>query len=497
MGIKDTVFERTKQAREALLSSQAAPRTRQNTGEYAHFSIRGDINRIGPDQGDLEAYWDLYRESELVRRGVNIFADDVVAPGYRVEADDDALQDELEDWLSEAAIVGGESHRDFSRVLRGIIIHEFVRGTAIVETVPMAENPDETWGFRLVNPSTVEAYTYDSQAVLVRPDDTDVDGVKTTPRGEAAAYGQWGDGALAGPFQKETFYLSQNDVIKFVKDRDTADIFGNSGIEPIAEHIAELQRMVHDLGEAIHSKSYPHWIFKLGEPSGDVQNPRAGIWPEEAMRDYRNEHKDGNWEVGNKDFVPGDVDVDTISSDVPEIEDVLDWIVEEIIAGLPVPKYKIAHANDINRDITSEQAPQYERRVEAKRHRLEDAFTPVLREKAAQLGYGEGVRSSITLRIEEPREENPLRRENFDADAFATFAKGLKAASASDESPRDIVPPEEMRELLGLPARDGDSTTESALDESDANVKSQFEELYGEPAVRDRTDDMEIQAQQE
>ncbi|CDK39659.1 hypothetical protein [Halorubrum sp. AJ67] len=490
MSLSDRIRSRTNQAREALLST-ADPQTKQSSGDYSGFTVRGETNSISPDSGDIEAYWEQYRSNPLVRRGINIYASDVVAPGYRVEAIDDDLVDELLEWLSGAAIVAGESNQDFVEILEGSVVHEEVRGSCIVEKIPTKENPEETWGFRLVNPSTVEAYTYDSQAVLIRPDDTDVSGVQLTPRGEAAAYGQWGNGALAGPFNKDTVYLSQDDIIKMVHDPDTADIFGNSTIEPISKEIAELDRMLSDVGEAVHSKGYPHWVFKLGEPNGDAQNPRAGIWPEEEMTSYRDKHKAGEWDVEDKDFVPGDVEIDTISSDVPEIEELLDWLVEEIISALPVPKYKLAHTDSINRDVTSEQTPQYERRVEAKRHKLESIFTPVLKEKAAQLGYSDEAVSSVQLTIEEPTEENPLRRDGFDADEFATLAQGLKAATGEGESPRDIVPAEEMRGILGLPDVDEaeESALESGLDESDANVQAEFEELYGEPATPDSVGD--------
>ena len=490
MSLSDRIRSRTKQAREAFLST-ADPQTKQSTGDYASFTVQGETNSVSPDAGDIEAFWGQYRSNPLVRRGINIYADDVVAPGYRVTANSDELVDALLEWLSGAAIVAGESNRDFVEILEGSVIHEEVRGTCMVEKIPTKDSPEETWGFRLVNPSTVEAYTYDSQAVLIRPDDTDVSGVQLTPRGEAAAYGQWGNGALAGPFNKDTVYLSQDDVIKMVHDPDTADIFGNSTIQPISKEIAELDRMLSDVGEAIHSKGYPHWLFKLGEPAGDATNPRAGIWPEEEMKSYRNEHKKGNWEVGNKDFVPGDVEIDTISSDVPEIEDLLDWLVEEIIAALPVPKFKLAHTDSVNRDVTSEQTPQYERRVEAKRHKLESIFTPVLQEKAEQLGYSDEAVASVQLTIEEPKEENPLRRDGFDAEEFATFAQGLKSATGEGESPRDIVPADEMRGMLGLPDADEaeESALEPGLDESDPNVQAEFEELYGEPVTPDSVDD--------
>ncbi|NGM69183.1 hypothetical protein G6M89_09215 [Natronolimnobius sp. AArcel1] len=462
------------------------------TDEYAYYTVSGDAHRIRPNKGDLEHYWEQYRTCPIVRRGIDIYAEDITAPGYRVDAENDELVEDLEDWLSNSAIVAGESHRDFSAILDGSIIQEEVRGTALVEIVPKAEAEDEIWGFRLINVSTVSAYTYENQAVLIRPDDTELDGVQMTPRGEAAAYGQWDNSALAGPFDdKNTVPLSQNDVVKVVKDPDTSDIFGNSSIEPVSDEIDELYRMLDDVGEAVHSKGYPLWVFYLGEPNGDVTDPRAGIWPEDEMQNYRDEHKKGNWSTNQKDFVPGDVDVDRIEGEVPEIEELLDWYVEEIVSALPVPKYKLGFTDDINRDVTSEQSPQYERKIENKRRQLEEAFTPVLRQKAEELGYSDDVVSSVELSIEEDREENPLVRDDFDASEFAEFCRGLQAAAGNEGEPSDIVPPEEMRDLLGLPDRDEVEESELAdeLDEDNEEVQAQFEKLYGEPSTPDSMGD--------
>ena len=502
MSLRDTILNGTTRLSEAVLNKQNGEpdvQSRSNTGQYAHYSIKGDIHRIGPNQGDLEHYRDQYELCPLVRVSINTFADDVTAPGHRVEAADDDLQQELENWLSNCAIVGGESHRDFSEILIGTIIQEQIRGTAMAEIVRQKEDEDAIWGFRIVNPSTVEAYTYDSQAILIRPSDTNVNGVKTTRRGEAAAYGQWGDGALAGPFNRETVYLSQNDIIKLVKDPDTSEIFGNSSIAPVSSEIDELYQMLDDVSEAVHSKGYPLWVFGLGEPNGDAENPRAGIWPEEEMKNYRNEHKEGNWSTNQKDFVPGDVSVDRIEGEVPEVRELLDWYVEEIVSAMPVPKYKLGFAGDINRDITSEQSPQYERRVRAKRRRLQNTFTPILQEKAEEFGYNEDVVSTVQLKIEEDQEENPLKRDDFSADDFATFAKGLQDASGGDAT--EIVEPDEMRQMIGLPDReDSESENMSQLDhecgpdcdhshEYDDEVQAQFEEMYGEPLTPDSVDD--------
>jgi hypothetical protein len=488
MSLTERLRKRTGRLREAVLQSEPDPQTSVYTGDYSHYTVAREQHRVKPDQADLERFWELYQASPLVNTGVNIYADDVTAPGVRVQADDDELEAELTKWKRNAAIIGGESHRDLSELLYLKVIQEQVRGTSLAEAVPTKENIDDLYGFRLVNPSTVVTYTYESQPVLIRPDEDEIDDVNRTERGEAAAYGQYADGALAGPFNRETIYLSQNDVIKLVRDPDTHDIFGHSVVAPIANDIEELDRMLHDVGEAVHSKGYPMWIFQLGEPSGDPQNPRKGVWPEEEIKNYRDDHKEGNWSTDQKDFVPGDVDLETYDSDVPEIEELVQQRIERIISGLPVPKYKIgAHTDSINRDVTSTQEPQYERTVRSKRRDLESAFEPYFRRKARELGYDDEAVESIELRIEEEQETNPLKREDFDTAEFAEFCSGLEAAGGGDAT--EIIEPDEMRDLLGLPDRDGDEDISALADEVDGD----FEDTFGEPVVPDSLEDEELE----
>ena len=488
MSLRERLRERSSQLSEALLGhGSPSPQTKVYTGDYAHYTIEREQHRVKPDTGNLERFWKIYQASPLVHTSINIFADDVIAPGARVQADDEELEAELTQWKRNAAIIGGESHRDLDELLYLKVIQEQVRGTALAEAVPTKENIDDLYGFRLVNPSTVVTYTYESQPVLIRPNEDEIEDVYRTDRGEAAAYGQWDDGALAGPFNRETVYLSQNDVIKLVRDPDTHDIFGNSTIAPVSEEIEELHRMLEDIGEAVHSKAYPHWMFQLGEPSGDPQNPRKGVWPEEEIKNFRDQHRDGNWSTGQKDFVPGDADVEVIDSDVPEIEDLLEEYIELILSAMPVPKAKLGFANDINRDIVKQQIPQYERRVRSKRRELESAFLPMFKRKARELGYDDEAVESIEFTIEEERETNPLKREDFDTGEFAEFCRGLEAAGGGDAT--EIVDPDEMRDLLGLPDRDSDEE----ISELEADVDGTFEDTFGEPVVPDEREDGELE----
>ncbi|NHX41398.1 MULTISPECIES: phage portal protein [Haloarcula] len=474
-------------------------------GGYGPYRDSREIDTITPDDEDLEKFWDQYQVCALVRVPIRMYGEDITEPGHRIEADSDELEDDMEEWLDECAIINGEADHSITELWDSCITQKEVRGTALVEIVPKLNNSDEMWGFRMINASTVNAYTYDNKAVLIRPDDIDQEDAVTTPRGEAAAYGQWDNDAIAGPFDsRKTIFLSQNDVLKMVQDGDTGDIFGTSSVAPVSSEIDELRQMLDDLSSAVHSKGYPHWIFKLGEPNGDVSDPRAGIWPDEEMKNYQMSHKEGNWSTGQKDFVPGDVDVETISSDVPEIEQLLDWYVEQIISAMPTPKYKIGHADSVNRDITKTQQEQYERKVKGERRRLEDMFEPTIKRKAREMGYGEAAVESIELKIQESTEENPLERDDFDADDFTSFAQGIERISGGN--PQEVVAPEEAREMLGLPTDDGSpdaegggnadengsEATEAALEsemgelsEDDEQVIEQFKETYGEPAVPD------------
>lgn len=71
---------------------------------------------------------------------------------------------------------------------------------------------------------------------------------------------------------------------------------------------------------------------------------------------------------------------------------------------------------------------------------------------------------------------------------FAGFACGLLAATRDE--PQSVIEPGELRGTLSLPDRDELEATESdQLDEEDAEVQVQFEELYGEPAVSNAVDD--------
>jgi len=436
-----------------------------SSGGYFGVQKSGEVERREPPRDNLRKYWRQYETTGMVRKSINTFANDVIEPGYSVKAEDEELERRLNEWLKEGAIMNGAADKDFAMLLEDAIKQREVRGTALVEIVPQKGNPDGIWGFRLINVETVNALEHDGSGMLIQPSETDLDEVPVTRRGEAAAYIQYDDTAFAGPFDEDDVPLSQNDVIKMVRDGDTYDIFGTSRFEGVSNDIDILEQILDDNAEAIAAKGHPYWIFKMGEPNGDEDNPRRGVWPKDKIEDLADEHKAKNYEAGQKDFLPGDVGVDVVHGETADIQPTIKHHTERILSAMPTPKFMVGFADAVNRDITSEQSKAYQTQVQKVRNELESSFEPALERKAKEWGFAESA-ESIELRIERDTKESPLRNENFNAQEFKALAEGLRSMEESGAVSNDEV----REQFLGLPPQSDEETnsdTEQTDNESD------------------------------
>lgn len=442
-----------------LARGDPAPETgdSMDDGSTGFFSVTesGDITRTTPDSNNLEKYWRYYKNEPLVRIPIRRFADDVTNPGYKIDAEDSQLVDDLERALEDSVIIAGESGHDFRELLHAAIVQREVRGTAMIELVPrqgQRDDPNSMWGFRPINVGTVSGLTYPNKSILVEPDDMDAD-TPTTPRNEKAAYVQFHEDALLGPFDDhDPVPLSQNDIVKLTTDADTSDIFGTSRIESVAHEIEGFRQIKRDNEEAIAAKAYPHWIIKAGSPDAELNAAGrvAGMWPEEKMKQLRSAHSKDNFEPGQKDIVPGDVDIEKVSGETADIEYVIKHYVEHILAAMPTPKYAIGFSDDINRDVTGPQSEDYQRLVERTRRSLEDAFQPALQRKARDLGYDESVASTVSMQVAPAREKSPLEDDSFRVSEFQNLMQGL-ATARSVAGDKTIMTRDEIRtRVLGL-----------------------------------------------
>ena len=246
--------------------------TRSSSGGIIARSHRDTAERIQPPKRELQRYWRLYETVPLIRAPIDQFADDTIADGYRVQADDQRTKEFLTEWCSRAAIIAGERDRDLRELIRQIPIQTEARGTTLIEHAPAREDADKIAGLSLIQPETVTPYTRPGTSLLLRPGDTGYENVKTTENGEAAAYVQF-DRQHSSQTEDER-RLTIEDVTKLVNDPDISSVFGTSAIEPVADRVDALLEKLADHELAIENSA--HGRFFLGFDPIKLRNAQGG-----------------------------------------------------------------------------------------------------------------------------------------------------------------------------------------------------------------------------
>lgn len=354
-------------------------------------SVRsGSVDQHTIDKKKLERYWDLYKEVPIIRNPIRSFASEVVAPGYYVETDNEELKEDLEEWLHNSAIIDGEIDKDFRHLLKKATIQREVKGSAMAEKV--MDDEGNLYGFKLIRPETVRAFTLPGQSMLVPPNadlDGDEDGgyfagrdYYTTESGEAAAYVQLTSSFNNYDGNKSGYIAFTRDkVIKLTRDADTGEVFGTSRLRAVEDRLESLLKKLDDNDKAIESVAHPYMLFKMG--TGD-----QGPWAPEKIEQLAREHEQEQYEPGLKQFVQGDVDVEQISGDVADINSFLNFDVNWIISEMPLPKYALGgFEEDVNQFVSRSQETRIEKQIQEAREEIQDEWTPILEEKAEEMDY--------------------------------------------------------------------------------------------------------------
>lgn len=442
------------------------------------FSARQ--SRIEPETGETEDFVADYKQCPLVRIPLDNFASDVMEPGLRVELPDDDgdLDDDLEDWLSKAAVLGGEFGGDIATLMESQVRDNRLRGNGFVEIVyDNAERKEQIAGFVTFQSETVTVYTRPGKSILLQPDDTEVEINQynrsrpvQTPSGDAAAYVQYDESFGA---EKDEVPLAVDDVVKISNNPDTGEILGQSDVEPVHDRVRGLMQKLTDVDEAIAAKAYAFWLFKMGEPDDPMD--------EEKAQQFMNAHSEDEWEPGNKQAVSGDVSIETISGEVPEVWESFNFDVQYILSSLPTPKYRTGFENDVNRDIAQRQQEDYEDAVANERRKLEAAWQPVVQRKAEELADGEAPK--VKLVIEPEEDESPLANPNFDAAEFKAVMAGLKQASPGGAVEQVIKPESIVETFLKLdPDEVMPDQEEAVIDENNPQVQRLMQQMENGPS---------------
>jgi len=363
--------------------------------DHTHGSFvsrSGSVDKHVPDKNKMDNYWDIYKEIPIIRHPIRAFASEVVGPGYYVDADDEELKEEIEGWLGNCAIVDGEIDKDFTLLLKKSQIQREVKGTALSEKVK--DDNENLYGFKLMRPETVSAYTRPGQSVLLPPDfevekHEESDGIMSrvvsnndyyrTSDGDIAAYVQLDERISGG---NETAYIAftRNDIIKLTRDADVGEIFGEGRISAVEDRLESLLKKLEDNDKAIESIAHPFQLIQFGNEDD--------VWSPQEIQSFMDQHSQSEFEPGMKQGVQGDVSIDTVSGEVAPIEEFLQFDLNWIISEMPLPKYALGgFEEDVNQFVSRSQETRIEKQIEEARKEIEEEWTPVLKEKAEELGY--------------------------------------------------------------------------------------------------------------
>lgn len=388
MGIREKLshFGRSVVAELQVAAGEPEPRS---VDDFTASVSSGDVDKHIPDRSQLERYWDLYKEVPIIRNPIRSFASEVIEPGYYVDAEDEELSEELEQWLESSCIVDGEINKDFRRLLKKATIQREVKGTSLIEKV-QTESGD-LYGFKLMPVEATRAYTLPGQNILVPPDaDIDEENDRifgatdryTTEDGEMAAYVQLTTDINSWSNDYNGFVaFTRDQVVKLTRDTDTGGVFGESRLTAVEDRLESLLKKLDDNDKAIESVAHPYMLFKAGSEDSP--------WEPEKVQQLAKEHEQENYEPGLKQFVQGDIDAEMFSGEVADIDSFLQFDIDWIMSEMPLPKYALgAFESEVNQFVSRSQSARIERQIEEAREEIEDEWTPILEEKVKELdGY--------------------------------------------------------------------------------------------------------------
>jgi hypothetical protein len=119
-----------------------------------------------------------------------------------------------------------------------------------------------------------------------------------------------------------------------------------------------------------------------------------------------------------KQGVRGDVSVETVSGEVAEISDALNFDINWIMSIMPVPMYMLGAFQEgaqVGQFGGIAQQQETQRQIKDTRRDIEEKFTPVVQQVAEQMGVSEDAAESIRLKVGSPGQPEPetTPRENI------------------------------------------------------------------------------------
>jgi hypothetical protein len=385
-------------------------------GQFSQDSLSyfgGESEVREPPDSDMRDCWRAYLLYGPARDSINTFAEEVMEPGWFVTADSDKTERKIADWLRTCAIIENEIRQDLALLLQKSAVQILTRGTAFVEHVPSTSGSPLN-SIQLINAETMTAFTKPDSTILWPPD-ADVDGlggssgelgrdsyrysasanqVPRTDEGKPAAYVQF----YRSNFSSKDIAFTRDEISKvtFV-DADVGDTFADAPIKAALPHIESLRKKLANREEAIHQKAWPTWVFQFG--------PEDNPWHPNRVDSFMEAEDSDAFGPGTKHGVQGDISIDTVGGDVPDLEQAVMDDVNHIFSALPTMKFASPFAGQggsISSELIKQQKNRFGRKVKSVRRLLEYQFREILRRKAELMGLDT---SGLELRIAPPQGE--------------------------------------------------------------------------------------------
>lgn len=448
---------------------------------------RSGVEQIEPPRDAYAKYRQQHDTTPLLAAPIDQAEADILADGWRVEADDERTQQFLDEWFSQCAIVAGAPGKDLGELLSLWVKCWYIYGMPLIEHVPAKERPDAIAALKMIPPSTISFHTRPGSSMLLQPDDDDLAG-KLTESGDAAAYSQydrhadetWTDGS-GQPLAERR--LSFDDVSKDVRAPDVGDVTGTSAIEAVSEQVETLKETFRNDAKAIESQAWGQWFAGFEPIVHDTAEGTEIIeFEDDAQQDFR--EKIERVEPGGIVTHDGKINVQNLPGEVADVVGRYTFFVNYISAAMPAPKFTTGFADDMNRDIAEDQAQQYEQgEVDSVQETIRTTFTKIAERVAEQHAY---PTEGIALKLEAPADDSPiLSLDDSDIQNIKTYMQAADLA-AGDGPASTVVDEEVLLDLiLQLPEDAGvPSTARAGVDEADPEAQEQFNRLQDSLGVQ-------------
>lgn len=414
------------------------------SGVYSGVSGKNRVaaERVPVPVDDIQKYWNMYRTVPLVRAPFNQFRDDIIADGYRIEADSKRTRTFLEGWSETGAVVEAERNRDIYRLLHALPTQALARGTVFLEHAPDGEDGDKTAGLSFINPTTLTPYRASDTNLLLRPGDTQYEGAKLTDDGEAAAFVQFDAGP--GKTSDDERRLTLDDVTRIPIDAGVNDVFGTSRVAPVAPRIEAVREKLQDNDRAVKTNAFKNWFVAFGHETVTNEDGSETIieWSDDDMDEFMDDLQ--SVEPGDIEGHDGTIEINGMGGDTADIINQLKYETHYILTAMPAPTYAVGFESDINQFVVDGQEERHEQRIEQFRKLIERELTPIYRQVAEQ---NDLKTSGIQFKLEPPAESSPiLSMSDAEVERLSKYATALKTLSGG--KPRTLVPDDVLREDL-------------------------------------------------